>query len=222
MDGALYASMHVLDVDDCSMPCVCETASMSVYPHDCDAMLHESLGVIDIPNIKLLKKNAMKFHKNLSKFRCEKDDLIAKLNESNKLVEKYKNLAKISLKKLKEFECLNMDLVAKLVLSNKLVDDLKCENESLKMHAKCLIVEHIDKNDENIYCNHVLVSDFVPILCSTLKDKSVYIPPHKRNQKVERKNLKPKPLFRSHPRELSESKFVSTCHHYGVIGHIRP
>ena len=31
MDGALYASMHVLDVDDCSMPCVCENASMSVY-----------------------------------------------------------------------------------------------------------------------------------------------------------------------------------------------
>ena len=31
MDGALYASIHVLDVDDCSMPCVCENASMSVY-----------------------------------------------------------------------------------------------------------------------------------------------------------------------------------------------
>ena len=28
---------------------------------------------------------------------------------------------------------LNMDLDAKLVLSNKLVDELKCENESLKM-----------------------------------------------------------------------------------------
>ena len=38
------------------------------------------------------------------------DDLIAKLNEANKLVEKYKKLAKNSLEKLKEFECLNMDL----------------------------------------------------------------------------------------------------------------
>ena len=98
IENALYASMVV---DDCSMPCVCENAFMSVYPHDCDAMLHESLGIVDIPNIKLLKKNAMKFHKNLSKFRCEKDDLIAKLNESNKLVEKYKNLAEISLEKLR-------------------------------------------------------------------------------------------------------------------------
>ena len=111
---------------------------------------------------------------------------------------------------------------AKFVLSNKLVDDLKSENESLKMHAKCLIVETITKKDDNICCNHIVVPDFVPIVCSTLKNKSVYIPPHKRNQKVERKALKPKPLFRSHPRELSGSKFVHTCHHCGVISHIRP
>ena len=67
------------------------------------------------------------------------------------------------------FECLNMDLDAKLVLSNKLVDDLKCENESFKMHVKCLIAEPIVKNDENICCNHVVISDFVPSVCSTLK-----------------------------------------------------
>ena len=136
------------------MSCVCENASMSVNPHNCDDMLLESLGVIDIPNIKLLKKKAKKFHKNLSKFLCEKDNLIAKLNESNKLVEKYKKLAKNSLEKLKEFECLNMDLDVILVLSNKLINDLKCENESLKMHAKYLIAKPIAKKDENIYCNH--------------------------------------------------------------------
>ena len=39
---------------------------------------------------------------------------------------------------------------------------------------------------------------------------------------MEKKALKPKPLFRSHSRELSGSKFVPTCHHCGVIGHIRP
>ena len=119
MDSALYASMHVLDVDECNMPRVCENASMSDNSHDCDAMLHESLGVVDIPNIKLLRKNAKKFHKDLSKLFSEKDDLIAKLNESNKLVEKYKKLAEISLEKMKEFEYLNLDLDAKLVLSNK-------------------------------------------------------------------------------------------------------
>ena len=62
----------------------------------------------------------------------------------------------------------------------------------------------------------------MPIVCSTSKDKSVYILPHKRNQKVERKVIKSKPLFRSQPKVLDGSKFVSTCHHCGVIGHIRP
>ena len=71
--------------------------------------------------------------------------------------------------------------LAKLVLSNKLVDDLKCENESLKMHAKCLIAKPTAKNEENLCCNHVVVPDFVPIVSSTSKDKSVYIPPHKKN-----------------------------------------
>ena len=90
------------------------------------------------------------------------------------------------------------------------------------MHAKCLIAKPIAKNEENICCNHVVKPGFVPIVSSTSKDKLVYIPPHKRNHKVERKVLKPKPLFRSHPRDLNGSKFVSTCYHYGVIGHIRP
>ena len=82
---------------------------------------------------------------------------------------------------------MNKELDAKLVLSNKLVDDLKCKNESLKMHAKCLIAKPIVKKDENICCNHVVVPDFVPIVCSTSNDKSMYISPYKRNQKVERK-----------------------------------
>ena len=54
-----------------------------------------------------------------------------------------------------------MDLDAKLVLSNKLVDDLKCENEYLKMHTKYLIVEPIANKDEIICCNHVMVSDYM-------------------------------------------------------------
>ena len=204
-DSILYASM---DIVDCNMPCVCENASMNINPYNCDDMLLEFMGVVD----KLLKKRAKKFHKNLSKFRCKNDDLIAKLNESNKLVEKYKELAEISFEKLKKFECLNMD---------KLVDELKCENEPLKIHVKRLIAEPVAKKEDNIRCNHVVVPDFVPIVCSISKDKSMYIPQHKRNQNVGRKAFKPKPLFRSHLRELSGSKFVPTCHHCDVISHIR-
>ena len=46
IDSALYASMDVLDVVECDMPCVCENASMSVNSHNCDDMLHESMGVV--------------------------------------------------------------------------------------------------------------------------------------------------------------------------------
>ena len=64
MDSALYASMHVLDVDECNIPRVSDNVSMRDDPHDCDTMLLESLGVIDILNIKLFKKNAKKFQEN--------------------------------------------------------------------------------------------------------------------------------------------------------------
>ena len=68
---------------------------------------------------------------------------------------------------------------------------------------------------------HVVVPDFVSIVSYTSKDKSVYIPPHKRNQKVEIKAVKSKPLFRSQPKALDGSKFVPTCHHCRVNGHLK-
>ena len=64
MDNVLYSSM---DVCECNMPCVCENVFMSVNPHNCDYMLLESMGVVDISNDKLFKKKAKKFQKNLSK-----------------------------------------------------------------------------------------------------------------------------------------------------------
>ena len=77
MDSALYASLYDLVNNEYNMPCVFKNGSLSDNPHDCDAILHESLDVVNIPNIKLLKKKAKKFNKDLSKLFCEKDDLIA-------------------------------------------------------------------------------------------------------------------------------------------------
>ena len=114
-----------------------------------------------------------------------------------------KKLAEHSFEKLKEFEWLKIDLDAKLVLSNKLVNDLKCENKTLKMHVKCLIIEPIAEKEENLCCNHVVKPNFVHIVSSISKDKLVYISPHKRIQKVERKAFMPEPLFRSYPRDLN-------------------
>ena len=64
IDNTLYASMDVLDVVECNMPCVCDNAFISVNPHNCDDILLESIGVVDIPNDKLFKKKAKKFQKN--------------------------------------------------------------------------------------------------------------------------------------------------------------
>ena len=44
MNNALYVSMNIID---CNMPCVCENASMSVNPHNCDDKLLESMGVVN-------------------------------------------------------------------------------------------------------------------------------------------------------------------------------
>ena len=110
----------------------------------------------------------------MRKFTIEKNNLIVKLNESNKLVKKYNKLVENSFEKMKEFECLNVDLDAKLVLSNKLVDDLKCENEFFKMHVKCLISESIAKKKENLCCNHVVLPNFVPIVSSSSRDKLIF------------------------------------------------
>ena len=41
MDSTLCASLHVLDVVDCNMPCVYENASTSVYTHAFDDILHD-------------------------------------------------------------------------------------------------------------------------------------------------------------------------------------
>ena len=115
-----------------------------------------------------------------------------------------------------------MDLDAKLFLSNKFVDELKCENESLKMHVKCLIAKPIAKNDKNIGCNHVVVPDFVP-LCVLPQRTNRYTFLHiKEIKRWGRKAIKSKSLFMSHTKVLDGSKFVPTCHHCGVISHIRP
>ena len=75
-----------------------KNASRSVNPHNCDDMLLESIGVVEIPNDKLLKKKAKKFQKNLSKLFCEKDDLIAKIMKPTNWLKNIRNLLKILLK----------------------------------------------------------------------------------------------------------------------------
>ena len=50
------------------------------------------------------------------------------------------------------------------------------------VNTECLIAKPIDKRDDNICCNHVVVPDLVPIVYSTSKDKSVYVPSQKKKK----------------------------------------
>ena len=72
------------------------------------------------------------------------------------------------------------------------------------MPGSRFIAKPIANKDEIICCNHVVVPDFVPNVCPTSKDKSVYIPPYKRNQKVERNVVKSEPPFKSQPKALDD------------------
>ena len=69
------------------------------------------------------------------------------------------------------------------------IGHIRPQCHKFKMHVKCLIAETTIKKDEKICCNHVVVPDFVSIVCSTSKDISMDIPPHKRNQNVDSKEI---------------------------------
>ena len=122
--------------------------------------------------------------------------------------------------------------------TNKLVDEINIENQSLKVKVKGLeedLVESKAKLEK--------VSSLKPVIEpkseSTLikpTDFKVYVPPFKRNHNEEKDHFTrkdkgkrtvnefhvKKPMSRSCPKHQGKSEFVPTCHHYGVVGHIRP
>jgi len=167
--------------------------------------------------------------------KCDKRSkrLEAKLEESNKLVEKYKKIVGKSLEKLNEIEHVKEDLGVNLEKTNKLVDEIKTENQSLKVKVKGLeedLVESKDKLEKFSSAMPVLEPEFesAPI---ELKDDKVHVPPLKRNHK-ENVNFarldkgkkydvgaEVSKLVSKHPHKFD---FVPTCHHCGVVGHIRP
>ena len=68
------------------------------------------------------------------------------------------------------------------------------------------------------------------------KEKDFYIPPFKRNNEELKANIAridkgknsdvnakiSKPMSKTPPRKNKNSKFVPTCHHCHIVGHIRP
>ena len=64
-----------------------------------------------------------------------------------------------------------------------------------------------------------------PVVEPNSKEKYFYIPPFKRNNEELKADVNAevsKPMFKTPPRKIKNSEFVPTCHHYHIVGHIRP
>ena len=79
-----------------------------------------------------------KLYKEFIKYAKKSIRLLAKLKESNKLVEKYKQIAEKSLEKLNEIEHVKDNFRVNLEETNKLVDEVNIENQSLNVKVKGL------------------------------------------------------------------------------------
>ena len=97
--------------------------------------VHDLVFLGDFDN---LQEAYNKIYKQFIKYAKKSIRFQAKLEESNKLVEKYKEIAEKSLEKLNEIEHVREDLTVNLIKTKKLVNELKIENQSLKIKAKGL------------------------------------------------------------------------------------
>ena len=137
-----------------------------------------------------------KLKAKFKKVKLEKDDLITKLDEVNNLNENFKYQISSQVDKIKSLE-------------EQLVE-FKTEVEKLTS------VKFVVKPNS--------------------KEKYFYIPPFKRNNEEMKANIAridkskksdvnaevSKLMSKTLPRLNKNSEFVPTCHHYHIIGHIRP
>ena len=97
--------------------------------------VHNLIGLGDFDD---LQEAYDKLYKEFTKYAKNFIRLEAKLKESNKLVEKYKQIAEKSLEKLNEIEHVKDNFGVNLEETNKLVDEVNIENQSLNVKVKGL------------------------------------------------------------------------------------
>ena len=153
---------------------------------------------------KLLKsmKIAKKFNEELKLANLEKDELVVRLDESNKKNEFLRNQISSQDEKIKNLE-------QKLVKSRAKIENLTCtkftiDNRSVSISFKL--------KTEKVY---------IPPFKRNNKDKAYFARLDKgKSSDVDAEVSKPK--FKPIVREHNKSVFVPTCHLCGVVGHIRP
>ena len=136
---------------------------------------------------------------------------------------------------MNEIEHVKEDFGVNLEETNKLVDEINIENQSKVKGLEEDLVESKAKLERVSSLKPVIEPKYESTLIKPT-DFKVYVPPFKRNHNEEKDHFTrkdkgkrnvnefhvKKPMSRSCPKHQGKSKFVPTCHHYGVIGHIRP
>ena len=143
-------------------------------------------------------KISKKFKEELKLANLEKEELLVRLDESNKKNDFLRNQISSQDEKMKSLEQKLAEAEAKLEnLSNtKLTDDNRSVSVSLKPKTEKFYIPHFKRNNkEKAYCARL--------------DKG-------KSSDVDAKVSKPT------VREHNKSVFVPTCHLCGVVGHIRP
>ena len=153
---------------------------------------------------ELLKsmKIAKKFKEELKLANLEKEELVVRLNESNKKNEFLRNQFSSQDKKMKslEQELVESKANIKNLTSTKLAVDNKSVSVSLKPKTEKVYIPHFKRNNkEKTYFTRLDKSKSSDVDIDVSKPKS-------------------KPIVREH----NKSVFVPTCHLCGVVGHIRP
>ena len=147
-------------------------------------------------------KIAKKFKKELKLDNFEKEELIVRLDESNKKNEFLRNQISSQDKKMKSLEQELVESTAKIenLTSTELAVDNRNVSVSLKPKIKKVYIPPFKRNNkEKVY------------FARLDKCKSSYV-----DAKVS------KPISKPTAREHNKSIFVLTCHLCGVVGHIRP
>ena len=168
---------------------------------------HASIDFIDACETlrkELLKsmKIAKKFKKDLKLAYLEKEELVVRLDESNKKNEFLRNQISSQDEKMKS-------LVQELVESKVKIENLTCTKSA------------VDNRSVSVSLKTKIEKVYIPHFKRNNKEKTYFARSDKgKSSDVDAKVSKPKskPIVREH----NKSVFVPTCHLCGVIGHIRP
>ena len=168
---------------------------------------HASIDFIDA--YETLRKELLKFMKIAKKFKkelklanLEKEELVVRLDESNKKNEFLRNQISSQDEKMKSLKQELVESKAKIenLTNTKPAVNNRSISVSLKSKTEKVYIPPFKRNNkENAYF--------------TMLDKG-----KSSNVDAEESKPKSKPTFREHNKFV----FVSTCHLCGVVGHIRP